>query len=84
MKFYEFSLLLSGEVEITEDLANRLFEAGCDDATPSSVGSSAEIDFTREAETLEKAIQSAIADVTSAGFKVARAEIQADLMEPAL
>jgi len=38
------------------------------------------IDFHREAESLEAALRSAIADVNAAGCTVARAEIEADVV----
>ena len=80
MKFFEFILLLAGDVTLTPDLANQLFDAGCDDGTPMAQGRTVEIHFTREAPSLEIAIQSAVKDVTSAGLSVARAEIPTDLI----
>jgi len=47
-----------------------LFEAGCDDGSPSSGDGVAYVDFYRDAESLEDAIRSAIRDV-SAGLKAA-------------
>ena len=34
MTRYEFTLVLSGSLELTEDIADALFETGCDDGTP--------------------------------------------------
>ena len=31
---YDFALVVQGVPELSEDVINRLFEAGCDDATP--------------------------------------------------
>lgn len=82
MKTYDFTLVLSGSLELTEDLADALFEAGCDDGTPGTVGTVCSIDFHREAHSLEEAIQSAIANVKSAGCKVNRVEIEAEAVGP--
>ncbi len=78
MKLYEFSVVLAGLSAIDDDLADALFEAGCDDGTPISSGGVAWIGFSREADSLETAIRSAIADVQKAGCSVARVEIEAD------
>ena len=75
MKTYDFTLVLSGVSELTDDLADRLFQAGCDDGSPGSCNRVVSIDFHRKAESLEKAIRSAIAGVRSAGCRVARVEI---------
>ena len=78
MAKYEFRLILPGPLELTEDLADRLFEAGCDDATPGTCNGVFSIDFHREADSLEAAIRSAIANVESAGYRVARVEMEAE------
>lgn len=78
MTTYDFSLVLSGNLDLTFELADRLFAAGCDDATPSQRAGVVMVHFSREAENLESAIRSAIADVASAGCVVARVEIDAD------
>ena len=77
MSKYVFTLILEESLELTEDIADELFEAGCDDGTPGICNGVFSIDFRREAPSLEKAIGSAIADVNSAGHKVARVEIEA-------
>jgi len=82
MKKYDFTLILSGSLELTEEIAEALFEAGCDDGTPGTSEGVFLIDFHREAHSLEDAIQSAIADVKSAGYQVARVEIEAEAMAP--
>lgn len=75
---YDFTLVLSNVKELTDELAERLFAAGCDDATPSSTAGVVSIDFSREAADLESAIRSAIADTSAAGFTVNRVELDAD------
>jgi hypothetical protein len=74
---YDFTLILSRGTELTEDLAEALFEAGCDDGSPGSCEAVVSIDFHREAESLEHGIRSAIADVQKTGCTVARVEIEA-------
>jgi len=36
MKTYEFNVVLKDVSEVTDDQADRLFKAGCDDGTPAS------------------------------------------------
>jgi hypothetical protein len=78
MSKYDFTLILTGSLELTDDLADALFAAGCDDGTPGTCNGVFSIDFHREAVSLEEAIRSAIADVKTAGYKVARVEIEAE------
>jgi hypothetical protein len=78
MTKYDFALILSDSGELTEETAETLFAAGCDDGTPGSCDGVLSIDFHRVAESLEHVIRSAIADVRSAGFRVARVMIEAD------
>jgi hypothetical protein len=78
MMTYDFTLILNGPKELTEDLAEKLFSAGCEDGTPSSCDGMLSIDFSRKASDLESAIRSSIADVTSAGCVVDRVQIAAD------
>ena len=77
MTKYEFTLILERSLELTEDIADELFEAGCDDGTPGICNGVFSIDFHREASSLEEAIRSAIANVKSAGYEVERVEIEA-------
>jgi regulator of RNase E activity RraB len=78
MTKYEFTLILKGQSELTEEIADELFEAGCDDGTPGTCNGVFSIDFHREANSIEEAIRSAIANVKSAGYEVARVEIEAE------
>ncbi len=80
MTKYEFTLILEGPLELTEDTADRLFEAGCDDGSPGVCDGVFSIDFHREANSLESAIRSAIANVKFAGYEVERVEIEAEAM----
>jgi hypothetical protein len=78
MAKYEFTLILSGPFELTEEIADELFEAGCDDGTPGTCDGVFSIDFHRDASSLEEAIRSAIANVKSAGYEVERIEMEAE------
>jgi hypothetical protein len=75
---YAFSLILKEGTEITEELADHLFDAGCDDGTPGTFCGTPYISFHREADSLESAIRSAVADVQKAGCVVERAQIEHD------
>ena len=78
MTKYDFTLILRGQVELTEEIAAALFEAGCDDGTPGTCSGVFSIDFHREANSLEEAIASAIAQVRAAGLEADRVEIEAE------
>jgi hypothetical protein len=80
MTKYEFSLILKGSYDLTEQIADQLFAAGCDDGTPGTCNGEFTIDFHRTANTLEDAINSAIVNVKSAGYEVERVEIEAGAM----
>ena len=78
MPTYEFTLVLATPEE-SEDDAEALYEAGCDDGTISTSGDVTRIDFEREARELREAILSAIDDVQKTKFRVARVETPAVL-----
>jgi len=78
MNKYDFTLILAESLELTDGIADALFEAGCDDGTPGTCNGVFSIDFHREAASLEAAIRSAIEDVRTAGYAVARVEIAAE------
>jgi len=59
---------------IDEDSANRLFEAGAEDAYPESGPQGHSIGFDREARSLSEAVLSALNDVASARLEVLRVE----------
>ncbi len=68
---HNFTLAL-GASELTPDLEDALFEAGCDDATPSQSGRAVFLEFDRDAPSLREAILSAIEQVRLAGCAVRR------------
>jgi hypothetical protein len=78
MKTYEFDVLLKDTKEVTDDQADALFAAGCEDGTPASCDGSAWVHFDREAPSLEDAIRSAVAQVQAAGLRPSRVELDAD------
>lgn len=75
MKDHEFTVILATPEQSEED-ANALYEAGCSDGSISTSEGVTRIDFHREADSLEQAIRSAIADVQKAGFQAARVELE--------
>ncbi len=74
---YGFGVILK-VVEFTAADADRLYGAGCDDASILTRDGVTMVQFDREAPTLEEAIRSAIANVECAGFVVSRVEIERD------
>ncbi len=74
MTEYEFTLLIDGDLT-DEDVARRLFEAGCDDATFGVINGAGYGEFIREAPSLADAVMSATRQVESAGrLRVRRIE----------
>src|SRR5476651_1324196 len=68
MALYNFTLTLSGITYETEGLEDALFESGCDDALINAYGKSVYLEFDREADSFEAAIESAIENIESAGI----------------
>ena len=66
---------------MSEELANALFEAGCDDCSPGSHEGRAYADFAREANSLEIAIASAVTEVQSTGCTVEQVVIADDRLK---
>ena len=76
MTTWEFTAVLSGVDEISDELAEALYEAGCDDGTVGSSCGIAKVSFAREVPSLQEAIRSAIADIQQAGGVVDRVQIE--------
>jgi len=76
MRTHDFTVVLTGITEVTDDASNALYEAGCDDGSFASRDGIAFIMFHRHAPTLREAIDSAIVDVKRAGFGVLRVETE--------
>ena len=77
---YFFKLFLDADA-VDEAQADALYER-CKDGTLITEGQVSWIDFDREADSLDEAIRTAIADVNAAGFRVTRVEIDADNLAP--
>lgn len=77
---YQFTVILSGREEMTPDMAEALYVAGCDDGHPWSSEGVAAITFDREATDLGLAIRSAVADVVTAGFQVAEVRLEPEAL----
>jgi predicted DNA-binding transcriptional regulator AlpA len=74
---YEFALVLSGVDGLTRHVEDRLFEAGCDDATLSRRYGRVILTFTRTADSLGEAVLSAIESVhrSGCGAQVERVDV---------
>ena len=55
--------------ELTPEVLNAIYEAGCGDALICIRGDLAYADFCREADSLPKAVSSAVRNVEAAGFR---------------
>lgn len=75
---FSFTLVLAGVTEVTEDLENALFEAGCDDALLGMRDGVLFLDFDREGPSWAEAILSAIADVQRSDGNAWVARIEPD------
>lgn len=78
MKEHEFTLILKADPN--EDESDKLYGI-FNDGTISTISGVPQIHFHRVASSLEDAIRSAMADVRSAGFDVARVEIVPEAVE---
>jgi hypothetical protein len=74
MSSYHFTLIVEGSDLQTDDHADALFEAGCDDALVGEIDGVHYLDFDREADTVSDAVLSAIGQIESAvpGARVVR------------
>lgn len=74
MKTHRLTIVASGLPVEDHAYAERLFEAGCDDATVSLQKGRCVVEFEREATSFEEALESAIHDVRAAGATIERIE----------
>lgn len=65
---HEFDLVLGGVSDLTEEMVDAIFEAGCDDATPSLRSGRVFLKFTRRAPSLKDAVIEAICQVRRANI----------------
>lgn len=68
---YNFTLVLAA-TELTTELEDALFEAGCDDACLSQTGGVMYLEFDRVGQSRDEAIAAALANVRTAGVQVLR------------
>jgi hypothetical protein len=64
---HRFSLLYTGVTDLTKELGNALYEAGCDDALVGIQNGLLFLDFGRSASTFREALTSVIEDVERSG-----------------
>lgn len=69
---YDFVLIVGGIHELTDEIANTLFESGCSDATVSMNYGNLYIEFSRKSPSFIDAVLSAIGDVRKAGIAGAK------------
>lgn len=74
MKTYNFRLILTGFSELTSDVEDSLFEAGCDDGNLGMIDGVGFVEFDREAQSFLQALCSAIDNVEKAGYRTVRVE----------
>ena len=74
MKTFKFTLVATGPLDKNSSYEDALFEAGCDDATVSFQKGVLILEFDRVEKNLSHAINSAVANVVSAGCQVVRIE----------
>jgi hypothetical protein len=78
MTVFGFRVILDGIDVMTDDIAESLYQSGCDDCSPFSSDGLAGAVFDREAPTLDAAVATALHDIRKAGYRVARVEIEAE------
>ncbi|MDO5058587.1 MAG: helix-turn-helix transcriptional regulator [Neisseria sp.] len=71
MANYHFTILIRDAAHDTENLEDRLFEAGCDDALLCFHNHTVYLEFDREAESAQAAVSSALDNIRQAGFQEA-------------
>ncbi len=79
---HKFTLVLDGISELTPEVMNALFEAGCDDATVSGQNGRIAMDFDRAGISMREAIVSAIHDVRKAGIGARVVRVEEARSEP--
>lgn len=80
MATFDFKVVLD-QNDIDEAQSDALY-AHCKDGTLITSGGVTYVDFDRQADSLDQAVRSAIADINAAGFHVTRIEIEADALTP--
>jgi hypothetical protein len=69
---FSFTVILEGLRDTTQELEDRLFEAGCDDALLCRRDGVVYLAFDRDSDSLAEAVGSALRDIASAGCTPAK------------
>ena len=73
---FSFSIFIIDSITSDICIEDRLFEAGCDDSLMCTVNNEIYLEFTRDADNLDVAIQSAQRNIESAGCKPVQIFVQ--------
>ena len=74
MPVFDFSVIASGPDPRSADFEARFYDAGCDDALVSFQNGHVIVDFSREAESFDRALASALESVAATGARIDRIE----------
>lgn len=72
---YEFSIVLK-QADVNDEIADKLYESGCDDASLLTSAGVTKLQFDRDAVNLDEALATAVQSVEGLGLTVARVEIE--------
>lgn len=75
LKTHSFTIYLDGVRTLTDRLANRLYEAGCRDATIAFQNGELAIDDDRSPSSLDNAVANAVKDLIKHGYRIRRIEV---------
>ena len=63
---------------MSDDIANRLFESGCDDSVPAVIHGVPAVSFHREANSLAEAVATGIRDIDASGLVAKQVQLDDD------
>lgn len=75
IKTHSFTIYLDGVKTLTDRLSDRLYQAGCADATIAFQNGELAIDYDRAAASLDKALASAVRELLQHGYRIRRIEV---------
>jgi hypothetical protein len=81
MRSYEFEIVAAGSQELTDELAERLYEV-TDDCTVSACDRVISLHFARDADSFEGAVRSAIGHMQAVGLTAGRVVVDAAELVP--
>ena len=86
MNTYGFTVVLTAatDADRSEQVAETLYGGRCDDSSVHTNGPTVLVSFDREAESLDQAVRSAVADLRAENLEVERIEIDRDDLAPLL